>query len=54
MLNYSNAVSDNYGFPATYMRNQTLLLTLDLRTLGDLKAPIALSRVAGPGRHKNN
>ncbi len=43
MLNYSNTISDNYGYPPTYTRNQTLLLTLDLRTLGDLKAPIALS-----------
>jgi LPS-assembly protein len=43
MLNYSNAISDVYGYPAAYTRNQTVLLTLDLRTLGDLKAPIALS-----------
>lgn len=43
MLNYSNGLSDIYGYPAAYIRNQTLLLTLDLRTLGDLKAPIALT-----------
>ncbi len=43
MLSYSNSISDNYGYPATYTRNQTLLLSLDLRTLGDLRAPIALS-----------
>jgi LPS-assembly protein len=43
MLNYTNVISDNSGNPPTYTRNQTLLLTLDLRTLGDVKAPIALS-----------
>ncbi|WP_294537579.1 LPS assembly protein LptD [uncultured Rhodoblastus sp.] len=42
-LNYINALSDNYGYPATYTRNQTVLLTLDLRTLGSIKAPFALS-----------
>ncbi len=42
MLNYSNAISDNYGNPPIYTRNQTVLLTIDLRTLGDIKAPIAL------------
>ncbi len=43
LLNYSNVISDNFGNPAVYTRNQTLLLTLDLRTLGDIKAPFALS-----------
>jgi LPS-assembly protein len=43
MLNYTNSISDDFGNPAVYTRNQTLLLTLDLRTLGDIKAPIALS-----------
>jgi LPS-assembly protein len=42
-LNYINSISDNYGNPATYTRNATLLFTLDLRTLGDIKAPIALT-----------
>jgi LPS-assembly protein len=42
-INYSNSISDNFGNPPTYTRNSTLLLTLDLRTLGDIKAPIALS-----------
>ena len=42
-LNYSNVVSDNYGYPPAYTRNQTLLLSLDLRTLGNIKAPISLS-----------
>jgi LPS-assembly protein len=42
-LNYSNVVSDNYGYPPVYTRNQTLLLSLDLRTLGNLKAPISLT-----------
>ena len=42
-LNYINSISDNFGNPPTYTRNSTLLLTLDLRTLGDIKAPIALS-----------
>jgi LPS-assembly protein len=41
-LNYSNAISDNYGNPPVYARNQTVLLSIDLRTLGDIKAPIAL------------
>jgi LPS-assembly protein len=43
MLNYINQISDNYGNPPVYTRNQTVLLTLDLRTLGDIKAPISLS-----------
>jgi LPS-assembly protein len=42
-LNYTNAISDNFGNPPTYTRNQTVLLTLDLRTLGEIKAPIALT-----------
>jgi LPS-assembly protein len=42
LLNYSNTISDNYGNPPTYARNQTILLTVDLRTLGDIKAPFAL------------
>ncbi|WP_296713943.1 LPS assembly protein LptD [Rhodoblastus sp.] len=43
MINYINQISDNYGNPPVYTRNQTVLLTLDLRTLGDIKAPISLS-----------
>lgn len=42
-LNYSNVISDGYGNPPTYTRNQTVLLSIDLRTLGDIKAPITLS-----------
>jgi LPS-assembly protein len=42
-LYYINQISDNYGNPPLYTRNQTILLTLDLRTLGDIKAPISLS-----------
>jgi LPS-assembly protein len=42
-LYYINQISDNYGNPPVYTRNQTVLLTLDLRTLGDIKAPISLS-----------
>jgi LPS-assembly protein len=42
-LLYINSLSDNYGYPATYTRNQTVMLTLDLRTLGNIKTPIALS-----------
>ncbi|MCI4678745.1 LPS assembly protein LptD [Rhodoblastus acidophilus] len=42
-INYTNAISDNFGNPPAYVRNQTLLLTLDLRTLGDIKAPIMVS-----------
>jgi LPS-assembly protein len=42
-ISYSNSISDNFGNPPTYTRNATLLLTLDLRTLGDIKAPIALT-----------
>jgi len=42
-LNYTNSISDNFGNPPVYTRNATLLLTLDLRTLGDIKAPIALT-----------
>ncbi len=42
-LLYTNAISDNYGYPPTYTRNQTLMFTLDLRTLGNIKAPFALS-----------
>ncbi len=43
MLNYTDTISDNYGYPARYTYNKTLLLTLELRTLGDIRAPIALS-----------
>ena len=43
MLNYTNVISDNYGYPASYQRNQTVMLTLDLRTVGDIRAPIALT-----------
>ena len=42
-LNYTNAISDVFGNPPAYYRNQTLLLTIDLRTLGDIKAPFLLS-----------
>jgi LPS-assembly protein len=42
-INYINSISDNFGNPPIYTRNATLLLTLDLRTLGDIKAPIALT-----------
>lgn len=42
-LYYINQISDMYGNPPVYARNQTILLTLDLRTLGDIKAPISLS-----------
>jgi LPS-assembly protein len=42
-LTYTNALSDNYGYPATYTRNQTVMLTLDLRTLGNVKMPISLT-----------
>jgi LPS-assembly protein len=42
-LYYTNQISDMYGNPPVYARNQTVLLTLDLRTLGDIRAPISLS-----------
>jgi LPS-assembly protein len=45
-LNYTDVVSDNYGNPATYARNRTLLLSVELRTLGDFKAPISLGTAA--------
>jgi len=45
-LNYTDVISDNYGNPATYSRNRTLLLSVELRTLGDFKAPISLGTAA--------
>jgi LPS-assembly protein len=43
VFNYYNTISDTYGNPPLYMRNQVLMVTLDLRTLGQIKAPITLT-----------
>jgi LPS-assembly protein len=42
-LNYRDSVSDGYGYPPGYARNKSILFTLDLRTLGDIKAPMSLT-----------
>jgi LPS-assembly protein len=42
-LNYSNTISDNFGNPPSYVRNQVLLMTIDLRTLGQINSPITLT-----------
>ncbi len=43
ILNYSDSLSYGFGNPPIYMRNQIVLLTVDLRTLGQIKVPITLS-----------
>jgi LPS-assembly protein len=43
ILNYSNTISDTYFNPPTYMRNQVLMVTIDLRTLGKVNSPIRLT-----------
>jgi len=42
-LNYSDSISDGYGYPPSYNRNKTVVFTLELRTLGDLRAPFSLT-----------
>jgi LPS-assembly protein len=42
-LNYSNTISDLVGNPPVYTRNQVVLVTIDLRTLGQLKSPIKVT-----------
>ncbi len=42
-VNYRDTISDGYGNPPSYNRNRSLIFTLDLRTLGDIKAPISLT-----------
>ncbi|MGP7984508.1 LPS-assembly protein LptD [Rhodoblastus sp.] len=53
-LNYSNTISDAYGDPPIYLRNQVVLLTIDLRTLGQIRSPITLTPSAvQDGIHTN-
>ncbi len=42
-LNYTNTISDLVGNPPVYVRNQTVLVTIDLRTLGQLRSPIKVT-----------
>jgi LPS-assembly protein len=42
-MTYKDVISDDYGTPAVYTRNKTLLLSLELRTLGEVKSSVALS-----------
>jgi len=42
-LNYRDSISDGYGNPPNYSRNKSVMITLDLRTLGDIRAPFSLT-----------
>ncbi|SNB71243.1 LPS-assembly protein [Rhodoblastus acidophilus] len=42
-LNYRDSISDGYGYPPTYARNKSVVFTLELRTLGDIRAPFSLT-----------
>ncbi|PPQ32477.1 hypothetical protein CCR94_05745 [Rhodoblastus sphagnicola] len=42
-LNYRDSISDGYGYPPNYNRNKSVLFTLELRTLGDIRAPFSLT-----------
>jgi LPS-assembly protein len=42
-LAYRDSISDAYGYPPSYNRNKSVIFTLDLRTLGDIRAPFSLT-----------
>jgi hypothetical protein len=42
-VNYRDSISDGYGNPPNYARNKSVIFTLELRTLGDIRAPISLT-----------
>jgi LPS-assembly protein len=42
-LNYRDSISDGYGYPPGYARNKSVVFTLELRTLGDIRAPFSLT-----------
>jgi len=42
-LNYRDSISDSYGYPPNYNRNKSVIFSLDLRTLGDIRAPFSLT-----------
>jgi len=54
-LNYTDSISDSYGYPTSYNRNKTIVFSLELRTLGDIKAPYSLTpSVIQDGVRTNN
>ncbi len=42
-LSYRDSITDGYGYPPTYARNKAVVFNLELRTLGDIKAPLSLT-----------